>query len=125
MLNENLVNYITNEVIKRFYLLESYNYNNFYENTYAVFKGCKEPSREPDYTSRNGLGYVSSCYWYTNEGVYRSSGHWSEIYVNGERVEDLHNGVFECGNVASCWWILECDDDNINGCGFCKWADFE
>ena len=52
---------------------------NFYENTTAVFKGCKIPKREPDYISYNRFsGEVSSRYWYTKSGVIRASDHWSE-----------------------------------------------
>lgn len=51
--------------------------DNFFESTKAIFKGCKRPSRKPDYVSRDRWGYVSSEYWYFEDGVIRASDHWS------------------------------------------------
>lgn len=89
------------------------NKKNFFYQTIAVFTPCKRPKQSPDHISRNRNGDISSEYWYTNDGVIRSSNHWGT-------------------GVASCDWALK---DNAYGsegsitktrkrCGFCKWEDF-
>ncbi len=79
--------------------------NNFFKNTYCVFKGV--PLRE---ISRRKLHYRSesgSTYYYTTNGVYRLSNHW--------------------GRAAKCNWRLiseipvEIDDLRL---GYADWTDF-
>lgn len=75
-------------------------YDNFYTNTFAVFKACKRPLRKSDYVSRDcERGYISSEYWYgkdsVGEYVIRCSDHWAS-----------RNNKIDCRNVASCIWEL-------------------
>ena len=124
LINDLLIESIT-DVIMKSLLMEDYDKDNFFSNTYGVFTACNEPSAEPDYMSINKRGYASSCYWYTNEGVYRTSNHWSEIYVDGLRYDVVGN-KFDCENVASCWWVFKCNKNNKDSvCGFCPWENFK
>lgn len=72
---------------------------------------AKVAERDADYVSQSG-----SSYWYTDEGVYRSSDHWGE-------------------GVASCDWMLDGYDEGDassftyhygkgSHMGFAKWDDF-
>jgi hypothetical protein len=76
------------------------NKNNFYLNTFAVFKGCKTPKREPDYISYNKRysDVISSRYWYGNDKkgsyVIRESDHWVAPEPEG------------CARIASCIWKI-------------------
>lgn len=89
------------------------NENNFFLNTQGFFEIVnKRPDREPDYISINKrTGFISSEYWYTNEGVIRGSDHWGS-------------------GIASCDWFL--NGRNYKGLevkdkieyGFIKWNDF-
>lgn len=66
--------------------MKSFNENNFFDATAAVFSICATPDRTPDYVSVSG-----SAYWYENGGVVRNSDHWGY-------------------GVASCnWWVREMD----------------
>ena len=113
---------ITQRVLKKV-LFESYVRENFFKNTQAVFTEAEKPDREPDYESTDRNGYWSSSYWYTNEGVFRYSFHWSLIYCNGKRLPLGNNECDVCYNIASCWWLF--DTKNLNAtCGFCPWSDF-
>ena len=84
-----------------------YNSKNYYMATKADFETCDEPEREPDYIS-----YSGSAYWYSDDGVVRSSDHWGT-------------------GVASCDWTLDGRaessfiDDGGRRSGFCPWASFE
>lgn len=74
---------------------------NFFSCTFAVFKGCKQPKREPDFISYDKrTGKKSSMYWYgSNKNgnyVIRKSDHWTKI-----------NGDVECKFIASCVWELK------------------
>ena len=95
-----LVLEITQRVIDMI-LSESYNPNDFFKNTQAVFLEAQKPDREPDYVSEDRHGYWSSSYWYTKEGVYRHSYHWSLIYCNGKRLSVGNANCFECYEIAS------------------------
>lgn len=68
--------------------------NNFYSNSYAIFKVCKTPKREPDFISESG-----SMYWYGSnkkgEYVIRLSNHWSAI-----------NNNIGCKSISSCWFNI-------------------
>lgn len=73
---------------------------NFFKDTFAVFKGCKMPKRDPDYISyKKGTTIPSSYYWYgkNKRGSYviRKSDHWSQI-----------NRDIDCKVVATCVWEL-------------------
>lgn len=87
--------------------LEYFNKDTFYMNSKVKFHKTCRPDRDPDYTSASG-----SEYWYTSEGVYRSSTHWS--------------GQYGCDNIASCWWELDIytDDPYSHNIGYAKWTDF-
>jgi len=83
--------------------------NNFYKDTEAIFIRSKEPNYPPDYVSDSG-----SKYWYMKDGVYRRSDHWGR-------------------NVASCnWYLFGQKGQNISSwdykgpeiTGFAKWVDF-
>ena len=81
--------------------------DNFYQSTACNWKETKELLQEdPDYTSDSG-----SMYWYTDEGVYRTSNHWGF-------------------GVGSCDWTLNSNpelshrDDEGLRTGFAKWTDF-
>ncbi len=84
---------------------KQYTRNNFYKNTYCVFKGVslrEITRRKPNYRSDSG-----STYYYTKNGVYRLSNHW--------------------GRAAKCNWRLvseiaiEIDDLRL---GYADWVDF-
>ncbi len=85
---------------------KKYNKNNFFNQTYCVFKGAelyKIRKRKPNYRSESG-----STYYYTTKGVYRLANHW--------------------GRAARCKWRLdsnlpaEIDDLRL---GFAEWTDFK
>ena len=83
--------------------------DNFYINTYAVFKDLKRrPNRAPDFISYTRDGKKSSEYWYTKDGVIRGSTHWGR-------------------DIASCDWLLESGKSGkhmYKTYGEAKWADF-
>lgn len=80
-----------------------YNRFNFFKNTFAVFTKALQPNNftKPHYKSKHG-----SCYFFTNEGVFRYSNHW--------------------GRVGNCRWRLDELDykQQTNYWGFCSWNDF-
>ena len=117
------MNYLITEITQRvmnMILCESYNADNFFKHTQAVFTEAEVPKRKPDYISTDRYGCVSSEYWYTDEGVYRESFHWSLIYINGKR--DIDN-PHECYDIKSCWWIFDAKNSDAFR-GFCPWSDF-
>lgn len=81
----------------------AYNRNNFFKNTYCVF--TQVPTTEiptySHYRSRSG-----SSYFFTDDGVYRTSNHW--------------------GRAAKCKWKLASDDNSQlrMKTGFAKWTSF-
>jgi hypothetical protein len=76
--------------------MTKYNAENFFNHTAAVFTTCDEPEREPDYIS----GLDGSKYWYTDDGVIRTSDHWGY-------------------GIASCnWWLRELDMIHHGSVGF-------
>ncbi len=86
---------------------KKYHKNNYYRNTYAVFKEVN-PNDLPfsiwQYTSKSG-----SSYYYTTNGVYRLSNHW--------------------GRAAKCRWVLQCGEKiyvskGRTRIGFALWSDF-
>lgn len=87
------------------------NKNNFFENTYAIFKTVKSrPDKKPDFVSESKYGVLSSEYWYTSDGVIRGSDHWGQ-------------------GIRSCDWYL---DNKLvpfvekvdYTYAFCAWKDF-
>lgn len=79
--------------------MKPFSKENFYKNTFASFISVSTPEREPDYESE------SSRYWYTANGVYRESNHWTWV--------------------GSCFWTIDIPHENYNViCGFCNWASF-
>lgn len=90
--------------------------DNFFKNSICFWKETSYvPKRNPDYTSLNRYGDVSSQYWYTPKGVYRRSNHWGD-------------------GVASCDWYFkdakynqlfnEIAVHNRRYVGFAEWKDF-
>ena len=112
----------------------NYDESDFYIRTKATWKGCNRPARKPDYISLTRRGEISSEYWYSEEGVIRCSQHWSHIRsknlkydyylitkeINRNRRE---NGLFNCTQVADCFWVLKTNRDTW--CGFCPWSKFK
>lgn len=91
---------------------EKANKDNFFENSIGYWDRTNKPRREPDYTSYNRYGEVSSQYWYTDKGVYRRSNHWG-------------------GEIGHCSWFL---NDVATGwktysgntyTGFIEWDDLK
>ncbi len=81
----------------------AYNRNNFFKNTYCVFTQVP-PTEIPTYShykSKSG-----SSYFFTDDGVYRTSNHW--------------------GRAAKCKWKLESNDNSQlrTKTGFAKWTSF-
>lgn len=74
-------------------------FNNYFHNTIANFKGCKKPKRKPDYVSKSG-----SKYWYgeNKRGKYviRHSDHWCNVFLAADKIR-------ECSNIASCYWSIK------------------
>lgn len=58
-------------------------FQNFYEETYGIWKICPEPNRTPDFKSEKS----ASKYWDCGEYVVRKSNHW--------------------GVVGSCFWRID------------------
>ena len=87
--------------------IKTYNKNNYYRNTYAVYKEVaisELPFEKWHYTSKS-----ESAYYYTSEGVYRKSNHW--------------------GRAAKCRWVLEAGNEMYvskgrERIGYAKWIDF-
>ena len=87
--------------------IKTYNKNNYYRNTYAVYKEINAldlPFEKWHYTSKS-----DSAYYYTTEGVYRKSNHW--------------------GRAAKCRWVLESGNEiyvskGRERIGFANWTDF-
>jgi len=57
---------------------DSFHVDNYFNNSYGIFKGCKAPNRTPDFVSPSG-----SKYWYGSDKngafVIRKSNHWSKL----------------------------------------------
>ena len=70
------------------------NIENYFLNTYGVFKICKKPKRKPDYVSDE-----SRYYYLKNGNIIRESNHWSNYIFNDYKEEG-------CKNIASCFWEL-------------------
>ena len=84
--------------------LTRYNRNNFYKNTFCIFKEVALEvvnQLKPNFKSKSG-----SSYYFTEVGVYRLSNHW--------------------GRAANCKWRLTSDAKNTNRTklGFANWTDF-
>ncbi len=81
------------------------NYNNYFQNTAAIFKGCKTPKRVPDYVSKDRYGQKSSTYWYgkdkKGEYIIRRSNHWVHRQPLGKE-----KGATQCKRISSCVWHL-------------------
>lgn len=95
--------------------------DNFFTETFAVFKGCKKPHRKPDYISKDRFGDISSIYWYNEKKGYviRYSQHWSK-----SNNCNFAKSLFACGRIASCYWELRtvC---SCNGCGKAYFSTFK
>jgi len=79
---------------------------NFFMNTFALYKICKRPKRKPDYISynKNYGGMVSSEYWYGSDKngdfVIRSSNHWVLRKDNQKSLDA------DCNMISSCNWQI-------------------
>lgn len=86
----------------------TYHKNNFFKETFAVFKEVN--SKELVFKNWHYESKAGSKYFYTKEGVYRASNHW--------------------GRAAKCRWILETSSLEMyvskgkQRTGFAKWEDF-
>lgn len=94
----------------------------FYENTKAIFRGCKIPKENPDYESKSG-----SKYWYRENAkgkyVIRLSNHWTirvGIYDN----KKSNKSKRECKSIASCQWSLKTNRIFKSQAGKCYLKDF-
>ncbi len=85
-----------------------YNRNNFHKHSFCIFKEVDFAALKElklNYKSKSG-----SSYYFTDEGVFRLSNHWSRV--------------------ANCRWRLEPNlqlqnrSDNRTRLGFAKWTDF-
>lgn len=81
-----------------------YNRYNFHKHTFCVFREVplsEIESRRPDFKSKSG-----SVYYFTENGVYRLSNHWSRV--------------------ANCRWRLESNIQNLSRTklGYASWSTF-
>jgi len=104
--------------------MESINKDNFFIDTFARFTSMSEPERRFDYKSDSG-----SKYWYTAEGIYRSSDHWSQVFIILAKKIDESLFDMQCGYINSCFWTIDVGlnrpknkDEGVTG--FCNWGSF-
>ena len=74
-------------------------FSSFHKYTYATFKPCQAPTRDPDFISDSG-----SKYWDTGIEVIRQADHW--------------------GHAQRYYWTTERDDWSGISCGFCEYKNF-
>jgi hypothetical protein len=76
------------------------NQENFFIRSQANWLSCQLPAGDPAFVSNSG-----SSYWYTEDGVIRTSDHW--------------------GTVATCRWTLDGGDAFFDApvAAFCRWED--
>ena len=71
-------------------------FDNFYIKTYACYKGCKTPKRQPDFTSDSG-----SKYWYgqnkNGDYVIRRSNHWGRFLTVHWKLKTNYRGIAKSG----------------------------
>ena len=85
--------------------MKTYNQNNFHKHTFCLWKEVSLADFEyqnPQFKSKSG-----SEYYFTDEGVYRTSNHW--------------------GRAANCRWRLIADENfksQQTKVGFANWTDF-
>ncbi len=86
--------------------LKTYTKYNFHQHTFCIFKQVDFSyisNLEPNFKSKSG-----SVYYFTQNGVYRKSNHWSRV--------------------ANCKWRLVSDNSNESEgrikLGFANWTDF-
>ena len=80
-----------------------YNRFNYYMGTFATFKACKIPKRQPNFVSESG-----SKYWYGEDKrgpyVVRASDHWCWHYYNNTLPARALAGGSR--TIASCFWNI-------------------
>lgn len=101
--------------------------DDYFTATVATWERAKPPKGRPDYVSGSG-----STYWYTKEGVYRSSDHWGSSvatcswYLRGEN--DLKAAIGAFGGSGSDWFVGTGEDrDRLlhkDAAAFCPWSGF-
>ena len=102
-------------------------FSNYFMGTKAIFKGCKKPTRSPDYESNSG-----SQYWYgsNKNGSYviRFSDHWCRRTALRVDAETIPKSTRECKSIASCQWRIKSNDmrryNNKRICGKCYLDEF-
>lgn len=79
----------------------NFNRSNFHKNTFCIFKHSEMPLRAPDFISKSG-----SRYWFSDEGLFRTSNHW--------------------GRAARCKWRLTGGGSggSRTKTGYARWSDF-
>jgi hypothetical protein len=89
--------------------METITFENYFVNTFAVFKDCKTPKSKPDYISYSyGFMYneISSRYWYKEDSkgkfVIRESDHWVRIKHFNRKPK-----ITQCSSIASCNWSIK------------------
>ncbi len=101
-------------------------FNNYYNGTKGIFKGCKVPKRKPNYVSKSKqYNTLSSRYWYgqDSKGMYviRESDHWVNYYNQKGEIY-----FSKCNCISSCFWsIKSVNNSRLNMCGKIYLKDFK
>lgn len=68
------------------------NLDNYHSNTFAIFKGCKKPNRQPDYISENKYTKYKDAIIHINEiKSFITKKHTLYYYINKQGINYLEN----------------------------------